>query len=232
MSTKENEFSRRDAMGLKPLLPDAKSEAQTRQKYFQMIGMFNFVVAPAFAMGLLWLADRLISSKQAYTDRLVLLREYDLGWLYAAWYILMLTRTYATINANGTREAARVDRPDQHAYKIMANPQSKDGSSDLANAPYVLMENVGPVGRFNRAQRAAFHFDEGLELLLGSIFLTGIIVPKLIFGLTAVYCLGRKGFTDGYTQSCKGRMAPFVLVVLPSMIIGALVGIFAVQLIV
>jgi hypothetical protein len=28
MSTKENEFSRRDAMGLKPLLPDAKSEAQ------------------------------------------------------------------------------------------------------------------------------------------------------------------------------------------------------------
>jgi hypothetical protein len=230
--SKENEFSRRDAMGLKPLLPDAKTEAQTRQKYFKMIGLFNFVVAPFMAAVLIWLANKVFSSKQSYNNRLELLREYDLGWIYAAWYILMLTRSYATINANGTREEARVDRPDQHAYKIMANPQSKTGSADLSNAPYVLMENVGPVGRFNRAQRAAFHFDEGLELLLGSIFLAGIIVPQLVFGLTAVYCVGRKGFTDGYTESCKGRMSPFALVVIPSTTIGALVGIVAVQTIV
>jgi hypothetical protein len=232
MSTKESEFSRRDAMGLKPLLPDAKSEAQTRQKYFKMIGLFNFVVAPSFAMGLIWIANKLMSSKMTYTYRLELLRDYDLGWLYAAWYVLMLTRSYATINANGAREAARVDRPDQHTYKIMANPQSKTGAVDLSNAPYVLMENVGPVGRFNRAQRAAFHFDEGLELLLGSIFLAGIIFPQLVFGLMAIYCVGRKRFTDGYTESCKGRMGPFALVVLPSMIIAALVGIIAVQAIV
>ncbi|KAL7474574.1 hypothetical protein ACHAW6_000544 [Cyclotella cf. meneghiniana] len=228
MPSKENEFARRDAMGLKPLLPDAKSETQTRQKYFKMIGLFNFMVAPLLALTLLWLADKVLPSKHPYTDRLQWIHEYELGWLYAAWYILSLTRTYATINANGAREVARVDRPDQHAYKIMANPQSKN-VPDLSNAPYVLMENVGTIGRFNRAQRAAFHFDEGLELLLGSIFLAGVIVPQLVFGLAVVYCVGRKLFTDAYTKSCEARLSPFAFVALPSMIIAAMVGIFAVQ---
>lgn len=227
--SKENEFARRDAMGLKPLLPNAKTESETRQRYFKMIGLFNFVIAPTFATGLIWITTNFISSpQQTHADRLKLLREYDLGYLYISYYILMLTRSYATINANGTREEARVDRPDQHAYKIMANPQNNN-TVNLSNAPYVLMENVGPIGRFNRAQRAAFHFDEGLELLLGSIFLAGIVYPQLVFGLTLVYCVGRKGFTDGYTESCEGRMGPFLLVVLPSMIIAALVGIIAVQ---
>mmetsp|Transcript_25440 Transcript_25440/g.45959 ORF Transcript_25440/g.45959 Transcript_25440/m.45959 type:complete len:244 (+) Transcript_25440:106-837(+) len=239
MTAKENEFSGRDAKGLKPTLPggaqsETQAEAATRQKYFKMIGLFTLGVAPLLALALLWLTDKLSSNNQ-YADRVELIRKYDLGWLYASWSLLMLTRTYATINANGARAAARVDRPDQHAYKIMANPaqySSKNGNNaevQLSNAPYVLMENVGAVGRFNRAQRAAFHFDEGLELLLSSIFLAGIIVPQLVFGLTVVYCVGRKMYSDGYTQSLDGRMGPFALVALPSMILGAMVGIFAVQ---
>jgi hypothetical protein len=139
--SRENEFAHRDAMGLKPLLPDAKTESQTRQRYFKMIGLFHFVIAPTFATGLIWITTNFISSpQQTHADRLKLLREYDLGYLYASWYILMLTRSYATINANGTREEARVDRPDQHAYKIMANPQNNN-TVNLSNAPYVLMEN-------------------------------------------------------------------------------------------
>jgi len=91
------------------------------------------------------------------------------------------------------------------------------------------MENVGPVGRFNRAQRAAFHFDEGLELLLGSIFLVGAVLPRLAFGLVVLYCLGRVLYTGGYTESLNGRMNAFALVAIPAVILSALVGIFGIQ---
>ena len=61
----------------------------------------------------------------------------------------------ASINANGARLPAKLDRPDQHIYQIMAE------KGPLANAPYVLMATTGAAGRFNRAQVL------GLELGLG-----------------------------------------------------------------
>jgi len=231
----EDEFSRRDASGLTPTFihgaqSSTQAESATRQGLFKKIGVIYFVIAPLLALVLLWGMCKLSpTSSDQYAERMELMRKYDLGWLYAAVYILNLTRTYASINAIGARAAARVDRPDQHAYRIMANPQCKDGHSKLSDAPYVLMENVGPAGRFNRAQRAAFHFDEGLELLLSTIFLVGVVVPQLVFGLTAVYCVNRKMYTDVYTGSLGGRMDFYQLVVLPSAILGAMLGMFAVQ---
>ena len=56
------------------------------------------------------------------------------------------------------RAGARVDRPDQHVYKIMS-PEAK------ASSPYVLMSNTGWTGRFNRAQRGAFNTDGKMVIL-------------------------------------------------------------------
>mmetsp|Transcript_26796 Transcript_26796/g.58120 ORF Transcript_26796/g.58120 Transcript_26796/m.58120 type:complete len:251 (-) Transcript_26796:175-927(-) len=243
--TSEDEFSKRDASGLQPTFPKgaksaSQAEAQTRAAYYKLTGIFQFGIAPALAFGLLSVTRTPSSTlSDQYEHRLAFIRKHDLGWIYAAWYVLSLARTHALINANATRAGARVGRPDQHAYKIMARPKdeasasstSKDSSSclGLADAPYVLMENVGPVGRFNRAQRAAFHFDEGLELLLGSIFLVGAVLPRLAFGLVVLYCLGRVLYTGGYTESLNGRMNAFALVAIPAVILSALVGIFGIQ---
>ena len=73
----------------------------------------------------------------------------------------------------GARAPARVDRPDQHIYKIMAS----DGS--LKDAPNVLMATTGAAGRFNRAQRAVFNMDETLPLVLANTFLAGAILARL-----------------------------------------------------
>ena len=46
--------------------------------------------------------------------------RYQLGYVFLAVWIVSYTRTFLSILANSARAAARLDRPDQHVYKVMA----------------------------------------------------------------------------------------------------------------
>ena len=46
--------------------------------------------------------------------------RYQLGYVFLAVWIVSYTRTFLAILANSARAAARLDRPDQHVYKVMA----------------------------------------------------------------------------------------------------------------
>ena len=96
--------------------------------------------------------------KAAIDEKLALIAAHDLAWIYLAVYIVSLGRDRIALNANASRAGARVDRPDQHVYKIMS-PEAK------ASSPYVLMSNTGWTGRFNRAQRGAFNTDGKIVML-------------------------------------------------------------------
>ena len=93
----------------------------------------------------------------------------DLGWAFLAWYVVYLARQSVAINAAACRAGARCPRPDQHVYRI-AHP-------DFNEKPYVMMANAGPQGRFNRAQRAVFNYDEALPLFLSGLLLNALLGP-------------------------------------------------------
>lgn len=212
---------KRDKTGLEAT---GKTEAQTRAKYYKLLGTLLFVQAPVVTALFLWFLKAVFvdSVSNVYNERVAFLRQYDLGWIYAAWYVLYLTRTYLTINSNVARAPARVGRPDQHVYKVYNDNDDKEPS-------YVFMETKDPVGKFNRAQRAAFHMDESIAYVLTSVLLTGFVLPRVVFVLTVLYSLGRLSFTSGYTQSLEGRMSTMVHFIIPEHVIVALVGIIAVQ---
>jgi hypothetical protein len=200
------------------------TEAQARAKYYKLLGRLLFVQAPVITTLFLWLLKTVFvnSVAKVYNERVAILRQYDLGWIYATWYVLYLTRTYLTINCNIARAPARVGRPDQHVYKVYNDGDNNEPS-------YVFMETKGAVGKFNRAQRAAFHMDESIALVLTSVLLTGFVLPRVVFVLTVLYSLGRLSFTTGYTQSLEGRLSTMVHYVIPEHVLVALVGIIAVQ---
>merc|ERR1719240_1744237 len=94
-------------------------------------------------------------------------------------------RTLLVVNANAARAPARVDRPDQHVYKIM----DKDGPNK--DAAYVMMANTGLQGRFNRAQRGVFNTDEALPSVLVNTLLTGFVFGPIVCIILLIVILGR-----------------------------------------
>merc|ERR1712023_187063 len=100
-------------------------------------------------------------------------------------------RMVLVINANGARAPARVDRPDQHVYKIM----DKDGPNK--DTPYVMMANTGPQGRFNRAQRGVFNTDESMPLYIANSILAGAVFGPFVVLLNILVAYGRITFGLG-----------------------------------
>lgn len=192
--------------------------------YFSLYGKIIFGAAPTIAF-LIYYVEQFVAPRlrTVVDERLALIGQYELYWVYLGWYIVFLTRCYMAINANGARLPARVDRPDQHAYKIMSK------SKPLADAPYVLMENAGPVGRFNRAQRAAAHMDEFIAL-----FLTATILGACVFGPVSVlialaYAYARVSFANSYTAHKQDRLKGIVLIVTTEHISAGLILFIAVK---
>jgi hypothetical protein len=122
----EDEFKGRDKLGLQD--PDQKDkkpkdESAERKHYFGVFGKLLFLQAPAIAIGLYSVATLLLGMSDSISSKCSFIYENGLGYMFLAWYLVFVTRTYASINANGARAPSRLDRPDQHIYKIMA----KDG---------------------------------------------------------------------------------------------------------
>jgi hypothetical protein len=124
-----SEFDGRDKQGL--VDADAaktkpRDETAERAYYFALYGKLICVQAPAIAWALYFATGFVLAG--AYTAKraakFAFLHEHDLGFVFLAWFMVYLVRTYAAINANGARAPARLGRPDQHVYKIMA----KDGA--------------------------------------------------------------------------------------------------------
>uniref|UniRef100_A0A0G4H646 Uncharacterized protein n=1 Tax=Chromera velia CCMP2878 TaxID=1169474 RepID=A0A0G4H646_9ALVE len=203
----EDEFAKRDGMGLDKN-PKMKTEKEARTFYFKMISTLVVCVAPLFGY-FMYLAFRFVPGQAEKIDKKFLfIREYDLGWVFVAVFMIFLTRAYLIINANGARAAARVDRPDQHIYRIMS-PEKP-----FCDAPYVLMANTGEAGRFNRAQRAVYNFDESVPtFIVFQMMVAAIFGPlALLIGLLHMY--GRFTFANLYKQDKDSRSSGFGISVL------------------
>jgi hypothetical protein len=195
----EDEFKDRDEMGLMPKTENTKTEAEATKLYLKLLLGRLPVIGQVFAWATYFLMTLVADQKALYDAKFAILHQYQLGYVYLAVVFLTIARKLLIINANGARAPARVDRPDQHIYKIMAS----DGS--LKDAPNVLMATTGAAGRFNRAQRAVFNMDETLPLVLANTFLAGAIFGPVVAGLAFLVAYGRVKFGKGYKVSNAGR---------------------------
>jgi len=220
----EDDFKHRDAQGLLKQPKRPADEASERVFYFKLYATWTTNVGPGLAWFGFWLAAQFAPSYRTRCDAAIaFVHEHDLGWVYATWIVVFFVRLYMAINANGARAQARLDRPDQHIYKIMA----REGA--MASAPFVLMVNTGPEGRFNRAQRAAANMDEGLPVLLTGLLLIAPVFGPAAFGLALCNAYGRVKYAHLYKRDKDQRLAGFVPAQLAEQVVAGLVGIVAVK---
>lgn len=191
-------------MGLQPLTDKTPSEAAETNKYAKMLLGALPLIGQVLAWGLYFFCAKLCGQQALYDNKFSFINAHQLGYVFLAVWIINTARGALVVNANGARAPARVDRPDQHIYKIMA------ASGELKNAPYVMMANTGPQGRFNRAQRGVFNTDEVMPLVLTNVILTGSVFGPLVAILAALWAFGRVSFGLKYKVSAKSRISGFL----------------------
>lgn len=84
------------------------------------------------------------------------------------------------------------------------------------NTPYVVMEQEGYIGKYNRANRAMYHFVENGMATLVSLLLAGVIFGEAVFVLALIYVLARVWYqiaytTGGYGMGCCKHAIPFMV---------------------
>ncbi|CAE7763418.1 unnamed protein product [Symbiodinium necroappetens] len=201
-------FADRDEMGLKPLSDSTPKAAAEMKKYVGLLLVYVPILSQILAWPTYFVAGRYLGQQDMYDAKFHFIYEYQLGYVFLAVWLVGMTRTTITILANGARAPARVNRPDQHVYKIMAN------SGPLKDAPYVLMANTGAVGRFNRAQRSMYNTDESLPMYLMCTMLAASVFGPIVLLPLLLTAYGRITFARLYIESLTARGAGF----LPSMI--------------
>lgn len=200
----EDEFKDRDSTGLEQLTDKTGTEDAETTKYIKML----LVVMPIFGQVLAWIAyffgAKLCGQQEIYAKKFALVHEYELGYVFLCLWVICYTRSAVVCIANGARAPARVGRPDQHVYKVMAS------SGSMKDAPYVMMATTGPQGRFNRAQRGVFNMDESGPYLMANIVAASSIFGPLVLVLCVLVAYGRVTFARKYKNSLKERTAGFM----------------------
>jgi len=180
-----------------------KTEAEGRAFYFVMLGKLLLLQSP-FLGWCAYLAFKQVPGQAAKVEaKFAFIAAHDLGWVFVAVLVVLFTKAYLVINANGARAGARLDRPDQHIYKIM----SPDKYSD---APYVLMATTGAAGRFNRAHRALYNYDEVLPVFLINLVCVASVFGPLGLALALFNLYGRTMFANLYTEDQTKRGPGFM----------------------
>jgi len=216
-----SEFEGRCPKGLQDTKDKVPLEDEERAKYFRMYGKLIFLQAPAMAWGVYLLAKFVLGLSDMLSAKFTFIHTYGLGWVYLAWFLIYCSRVYAAINSNGARAPARLDRPDQHIYRLM-HPDHND-------KPYVLMAGTGPEGRFNRAQRAAANMDESLPIFISGLMMNAVVFGPISVAIAALYMFGSVKFCNLYKENLKARGAGFMPKIIAESLSAALCGVCAVK---
>mmetsp|Transcript_62170 Transcript_62170/g.98147 ORF Transcript_62170/g.98147 Transcript_62170/m.98147 type:complete len:222 (-) Transcript_62170:62-727(-) len=139
-----------------------------------------------------------------YDAKIDILAKQDLGWVYLGFAATKFTHLAINTNLGMRRKEARINVPDQQVYKVHLGTQAKSMKLELG---YVLMEQDGVLGAFNRAQRALQLYLENLPHFLASFFVAGYVFPFPTFVTGMCIACSRTAGAIGYTTDPNGRMA-------------------------
>jgi len=149
-------------------------------------------------------------STSKYDARIAMLSGMDLKPLYAIPLIFYLTQSFAVFHAAIYRCLTPLNNPNQYISKVMNK-----------NEPYVLLEEEGDAGKFNRAQRASANVQETAALVLSTALMGGFVYPYPMAGLFTAYCGARVLYMKMYTSDAEKRGPGFGLsqhLIFPTMV--------------
>lgn len=112
-------------------------------------------------------------------------------------------------------------RANMQIFKV--NYPEKFGTS----LPYVVLEEEGYVGEYNRANRSLTHFVENVPCFLLNLVFAGFVFPFPTMVCIVIYSIGRMAHQIGYSMKGYGghglgfALAMFANVVLEMLVLGA-----------
>jgi uncharacterized MAPEG superfamily protein len=150
-------------------------------------------------------------SWKTYDARVAVLKQHDLGYLYLAVFLMSLVLPMQQVFVAYHRKMAKVDNPDQYISKTM-----------LKDDPYVRLEQDGPVGAFNRAQRGIDNTREMFATTVLNLVFAGYVFPVPVLVMSIVYLVGRIAYSAGYISAGSMRVPGMLLSMVASIVINGL----------
>lgn len=173
-----------------------------------------FYIIPRLVGTLIALAIYL-PNKTTYDKRIVSINKLvdpglELGYLYLAAGVFCFLGW--VLNTLPTVFKSKV--MPNNAGNLRSNMLIYKVNTTTGKTPYVVMEEDGHVGEYNRANRALFHFTENVIPLLPCILLSGLILSKAVLVLVSVYAAARIWYQlaytiGGYGVACCKHAIPF-----------------------
>merc|ERR1712196_58415 len=150
----------------------------------------------------------------------------ELYWAFAA--LSVLGRTVTWINMYPMAHKAAIMKQDSgnlrsnmYIYKAIGNDASDNA---------IIMEEHGPAGNYNRANRSLHHMIENNAIMVAGIFAAGHVFPFPAFVCVCVFCVGRALHQVGYATKGYGRHGPgFLLATLATLTIGGMTTLVALK---
>lgn len=188
-------------------LPQEWSELKTfggdTSKLGRNIVIFT-IVETLIGIGIAFLVYKFSPEKSKYDSRIATIAATDFGFVYFIPFWYLLCKMIMAANAVKYRGIAGVDAPNQQVYKVFIDKASEQ-------LPYVMMEDEGYVGKFNRAQRAISNLLEYLPEMLALNLLGGYVFPIAMFILVGLFCVIRVVYACQYTEAPAGRGTGFMI---------------------
>jgi hypothetical protein len=183
-------------------IPDMSKAQQQGKMVLVAIATVSPLIGLAIAFGL-WK----MSCGAKCTAKMTYLASEELHWVcLAAW---VFARTIALVNTlpmfykSGIMGVTAGNlRANMMIYKL-ANRESDD-------EPYVILEEDGCVGQYNRANRSLTHMIENLGGFMIAFPIAAYLLPFVTLVLTIMFSLGRVvhqvGYAGGYGKHAPGFM--------------------------
>merc|ERR1712008_21417 len=189
-------------MGGMPVIEESV-EAEIGGKSAKMLIMFG-VIPRLIALGIAFCI-----CKFGKTDNYNKVID-NVGYIYLAAFLFSITVWFLNMFP-ASRFKPLVMGGDAGNFRVNMNIKvnAVDGAP---NQPYVVLEDQGSIGMYNRANRSLTNFVENVPSFMLNWLLTAVIMPFPAFVLMAIFCLGRILHMTGYAFGGYGKHGPgFIL---------------------
>ena len=129
----------------------------------------------------------------------------DMGWLYFGLFLVRVLQLPLGLAAGVARREAKISPPDQQVYVVKGAEGSRLG--------YVLMENDGPIGRFNRAQRGYMNYHEYFPTICFHFIAASFVFPKQSCACMVLYGIAAILNAEGYARDVNSRLNGFLFAI-------------------